>query len=348
MDKFVCVRLVQAWGMDLSRFQFDRDQTWAAFFLNADGTIYGRYGTRTGREASHDVSIPGLEKALEATLALHAAYPANRTALAGKMGPRSPWKTAETIPRLRGRFAAVTTEKKRCLHCHFIPSAEVLTLRDERKSVDDRLLWSYPPPDVLGFTLDPKEIAKVSRVADGSVAATAGLRPGDEITSLEGQPIVSIADVQWVLHRADDDARLDARVVRKGQEIHLVLATDTGWRRRVDMSWRSQSWVIGDELLGLHLELLPTEAKSEHGIDANAPAWRIKRFTPKWYKGGNHIARKVGLEKGDVIVAIDGKSLPATKSDLLGYLVQKTQPKDVLALDVRRGRRELKVQLPVR
>ena len=46
LDKFVCVRIVHANGMDLSQFQFDYDQSWAALFLNADMTIYGRYGTQ--------------------------------------------------------------------------------------------------------------------------------------------------------------------------------------------------------------------------------------------------------------------------------------------------------------
>ena len=47
-QQFVCVRLVQMNGLDLSLFQFDYDQTLAALFLNADGTVYGRYGTRAG------------------------------------------------------------------------------------------------------------------------------------------------------------------------------------------------------------------------------------------------------------------------------------------------------------
>jgi hypothetical protein len=44
MEQFVCVRMIQANGMDLSWFQFDYDQTFAVFFMNADKTIYGRFG----------------------------------------------------------------------------------------------------------------------------------------------------------------------------------------------------------------------------------------------------------------------------------------------------------------
>ena len=77
LDKFVCVRLIQANGLDLSLFQFDYDQSWAAFMLNpADLTIYGRYGTRSHqRNAEDDVSLEGFGKALQAALDLHADYP---------------------------------------------------------------------------------------------------------------------------------------------------------------------------------------------------------------------------------------------------------------------------------
>ncbi|MBJ7494860.1 MAG: thioredoxin family protein [Gemmataceae bacterium] len=45
LEKFVRVRIVGTNGLDLSLFQFDYDQSFAIMFLNADGTIYGRYGT---------------------------------------------------------------------------------------------------------------------------------------------------------------------------------------------------------------------------------------------------------------------------------------------------------------
>jgi len=50
MDQFVCVRLVQANGLDLELFQFDYDLTFSIFFMNGDKTIYGRYGTRSSQK----------------------------------------------------------------------------------------------------------------------------------------------------------------------------------------------------------------------------------------------------------------------------------------------------------
>ena len=87
MDKFIRVRIVQANSLDLSLFAHDYDISFAAYFLNPDKTIYGRFGTRSDQKnAEKDISMEGLRKAMLAALELHAAYPANKSALAGKRG----------------------------------------------------------------------------------------------------------------------------------------------------------------------------------------------------------------------------------------------------------------------
>jgi len=87
LERFVCVRLVSTNGLDLSIFQFDTDQSFAVFFLHADGTVDGRFGTRSHRtEWTEDVSVEGLEQAMQGALRLHADYPANRSILARKQG----------------------------------------------------------------------------------------------------------------------------------------------------------------------------------------------------------------------------------------------------------------------
>ncbi len=66
----------------------DTDQSFTAFLLNADRTIYGRFGTRSHRtEWVGDVSLEGLAKALEGALDLHEAFPKHREALAAKRAP---------------------------------------------------------------------------------------------------------------------------------------------------------------------------------------------------------------------------------------------------------------------
>src|SRR5437867_13447502 len=102
MDKFVCVRLVQANALDLALFQFAYDLTFAVFFMNADKTIYGRFGSRSDqKQAARDISLEGFREALGAALELHKGYPGNRVSLAGKQSRPTRFTTPEGFPRLR-------------------------------------------------------------------------------------------------------------------------------------------------------------------------------------------------------------------------------------------------------
>jgi len=58
MERFTTVRVVQAYALDLSLFQFDGDLTLAVVFLNADGTVYGRYGSRGDKATGHVHTAP--------------------------------------------------------------------------------------------------------------------------------------------------------------------------------------------------------------------------------------------------------------------------------------------------
>src|SRR4029453_9356165 len=123
MDKFVCVRMVQGNGMDLTLFQFDYDLTFAAFFLNADRTIYGRFGSRSERkDATKDVSIEGFRKALVAALELHKKYPANQASLAGKQSRPPRFKTPEEYPSLRGKYKLNLDYEGKVVQLYALPS----------------------------------------------------------------------------------------------------------------------------------------------------------------------------------------------------------------------------------
>jgi hypothetical protein len=63
-DQFVRVRLVKIAGADLRLFEFDYDLTWHVFFLNANETMYGRYGGRDASSAEGRFSLKGLRYAM--------------------------------------------------------------------------------------------------------------------------------------------------------------------------------------------------------------------------------------------------------------------------------------------
>lgn len=350
MDRFVCVRLIQANGLDLSLFQFDYDLTFAVFFLNLDGTIYGRYGSRSSlREAERDISIEGFGKAMEAVLDLHRAYPANKALFAAKRGGQPRYPVPEAYPSLRERFDSTLDfdgeVARSCLHCHQVRDAERLIYRTAEKPIPDDLLFPWPMPDVVGLTMDPAEKATVAEVKEGSQAKAGGFRAGDEILSIAGQPLVSVADLQWVLQNAEEPSTLKAQVLRNGREKTLTLALDKGWRRASDISWRPTTWDLRRMGTGgLSLEDVPDSERADLGFDASQLALRVQHVG----QYGEHAAgKKAGFERGDVIVAFDGRTDRMTESDLIAVAVQKHVPGDQVPATVLRKGKRVELQLPM-
>lgn len=331
--------MVAANGIDLSLFQFEYNLTWAAMFLNADGTIYGRYGGLSRQDREGLMSLAGFGKALEAVLELHKAYPGNKAALAGKKGPAPRFPTPEGYPDLKGfaRPIDTSTEGKAetsCLHCHFIEKSEFKMHRAARQPIPDDKLWAHPRPEVVGLTLDLDERAAVKSVAAGSPAAKAGFQAGDEIVTFDGQPIVSIADVQWVLHRAKETASLKAEVRRGGASRMLSLSLSPGWRRKGlgGVGHAAGTWVfrpISDA------EDLNLDERKKLGLNPPAIAILIK-----W--------KDFGLEVGDIIVEVDGRRNGLTLDEFLAYVAQKKMPGDKIAVAALRGGKEIKLQLTCR
>jgi serine protease Do len=348
MDKFVCVRLVQANGADLSLFQFDYDLTFAAFFMNADKTIYGRFGTRSSRkDAMKDMSMEGFRKALEEALDLHKKYPANRASLTGKHGSPPRFAVPEDYPSLKGKYtAALDYEGKvvqSCIHCHQVRDAEFRFFRDDPGTIPDATLYAWPMPDVVGLSLDPKEKARVASVSPGSAADKAGFKVGDEMLSLEGQPLLSIADVQWVLHNGADSAMLNARVARGNRKMNLRLNLDRGWRRKTDFGWRTTTWDLRRMATGgLVLKDL-TEGKQPPPSLPNTGL-----FVQYVGQYGEHASgKRAGFQTNDVIVSVDGRNNRMTESDLIGYLVQSKKPGDKVPFTVLRGGQQVNLEMPM-
>src|SRR5947207_14992364 len=110
-------------------------------------------------------------------------------------------------------------------------------VHNRNEPLSDELLFPYPQPKSLALILSPKERATVLRVEKDTPAAKAGFEPGDVIKKLAGQPLLSIADMQWVLHNASPrGATLAAKVERAGKPIQIELKLSEGWRQRDDIS----------------------------------------------------------------------------------------------------------------
>ncbi|HEY2155523.1 MAG TPA: Trx7/PDZ domain-containing (seleno)protein, partial [Isosphaeraceae bacterium] len=342
LDEFVCVRVVQANTIDLTHFQHDFDQSFAAYLMNPDLTIYGRFGTRSGRPEHEDISLEGLRKAMAEALRMHREYGKVKASLAGKQVQQARYKSPRDYPSLSGKYGeSIDYEGKAarsCMHCHQIREAERLVYRSAKRPIPDEVLFPYPDPAVLGLKLDPREAAKVERVMAASIAERAGLRAGDVIETLVGQPLLSIADLQWVLHNAPPSTKLPARVSREGKAMDLTLDLTEGWRRG-DISWRATTWDLRRMGLGgLRLEELTAAQRAESMLALDSLALRVKHLGEY---GDHAVAKRAGFQKGDILVSFDGRTGRMTETDLLAYALQEKRPGDEVTVTVlRRGRRE--------
>ena len=349
LDQFVCVRLINANTIDLARFQFDYDLSFSTLIFNGDGTLYGRYGSWTHQADPEARETIGYRRALEAALVIHRGYPANRASLAGKQGGPIPFKTPVEIPGLAGKYGRELNwggnVVQSCVHCHQVGEAYRASYRDQGKPVPIEQIYPMPAPETIGLTLAPDAAARVTAVAAGSMAASAGFCAGDEFVSFNRQPLISIADFAWVLHRAPEAGTLAAVVKRGGKAVPLTLALPAGWRSKSDISRRVGTWSMRAMALGgLTLVDLDDAARKERGLATETMALNVKGVG-QYNKHG--AAKKAGFLKDDLIVGIDGMKSRTSEGELIGKLLQTRQAGEFADVTVLRGSERLTLKLPM-
>jgi serine protease Do len=349
LDQFVCVRLINANAIDLARFQFDFDLSFSTLFFNGDGAVYGRYGSWTHQRDTHDKNTAGFRRALSAVLAIHRGYPGNKAALAEKQGGPTTFKTPVEMPALAGKYQRNLDWDGKvvqsCVHCHQIGDAMRTSFRDRKEVIPDEWIYPWPMPETIGFTLSADQIAKVQSVVGGSIAERAGFQPGDEIISLGGQPLVSIADVSWILHRAPETETLAALVRRGEMEKSLAVELPKDWRRRSDISRRVGTWPMRAMAFGgLVLEDLSDEERSRRRVSNEELGLLVKGVGQY---GKHATAKKAGFQKDDVLVGIDGWTKRASESEMLGQLLRTRMPGEQVKVKVLRGDERIDLALPM-
>ena len=349
LDQFVCVRVINANALDLSRFQFDYDLSFSTLIFNADGTVYGRYGSWTHQADPEARETIGYRRALEAALVLHRGYPGNRAVLAGKQGGPIPFKTPVEIPSLAVKYGRELNwggnVVQSCVHCHQVGEAFRASYREEGKPVPMEQIYPMPAPETIGLTLAPDAVASVTKVAPGSIAAKAGLRAGDAFVSFDRQPLISIADFAWVLHRAPDSGTIAAEVKRAGKTVPIAVTLPAGWRSKSDISRRVGTWSMRAMAFGgMTLVDLDDAARKERGLRGDVMAMHIKGVGQY---GKHAAAKKAGFIKDDIIVAMDGIGGRVTEGELIGKLLQTHKAGEFADVTVLRGGERVMLKLPM-
>ncbi|MDG2467635.1 MAG: Trx7/PDZ domain-containing (seleno)protein [Pirellulaceae bacterium] len=302
LENFISVRQVEMKNVDLSLFEFDHDLNWAAMFIHPDGTVYARYGTQSVDGPDAYNSISGLLNTMKRVLVLHQAYPGSKKYLVGKRRSHKP-RYAIDLPGLKNaeKLEQLTT-RSNCVHCHTIHDAAHLDAQAKGR-FNQEMLWKYPLPDNLGFTIDPVLGNKIKTIELDSAAAKSGLEVRDEIKTINGQFITSIADVQWVLNQVPNAAAKIEVQTSDGKK--QTISVSKGWKE-YDVSWRGSMWSVSPKLRVWAPVLEPARRRALKIPDPQTAflvKW-INRGTP-----GGQSAFKSGLRQGDIIVEFEGNPI---------------------------------------
>jgi serine protease Do len=349
LDQFVCVRVINANALDLSKFQFDFDLSFTTLIFNGDGTLYGRYGSWTHQKNPREETTDGFRHALEAALVLHQGYPANQPTLAGKQGAPSSYQTPVDLPTLRGKYTRnLDWEGKvvqSCVHCHQIGDALRAGYRETKEPIPSKLVYPFPAPETIGLELAGDHAARVKSVTPGSPADRSGLQAGDDVLALGGQPLISHADFSWVLHQAPDQAVLPAVIRRDDQKKDVSLVLPNGWRYRADIARRVGTWGMRAMALGgLQLANLADPEREQRGISGARLALLVKHAGEY---GEHAAAKRAGFLKDDVIVELAGSTARATESEWIGRLLRDYQPGDQIKAVILRDGKRIELTLPM-
>ncbi len=320
------VRVTNMIGVDLSRYRFDFDLTLAVLFLNAKGRVLGRFGGRDAGDASARVPIEALERAMERALEVHERE--------RDLDPRPAVGERSTVmdgPAAEAFWSKRPGKRPECVHCHTVYEIERQPGRDAG-TWDRREAFVYPLPENVGLSIDPADGARIEGVRPDSPASRAGLAPGDVLKSMGDQPILSQADVQWVLDRAVREDSIEVACDRAGELRTTRLEVSGDWKA-TDISWRGSMWAIRPNP-GLHAVALPPGRRREIGIPDGRMAFEVR-----WVPEGP--SRRAGIRNGDVLVAVGGDRTDRPWNRLHFEIRFQYRPGDEVPFTVVRDGREI-------
>ncbi|MEJ1127108.1 DegQ family serine endoprotease [Variovorax sp. CCNWLW225] len=179
------------------------------------------------------------------------------------------------------------------------------------------------------FKLDKPEGALVSNIEKGGPGDKAGLKAGDVIRKVDGQPIVSSGDLPAVIGQQTPGKKVTLEVWRQGERQELSARLGDASDKPTQVAKADSA--AGQGKLGLALRPLQPQEKREAAIENGLLVEDVA--------GPSAMA---GVQAGDVLLAINGT--PAKSLEQVREVVAKADKS--VALLIQRG--EDKIFVPVR
>ena len=178
------------------------------------------------------------------------------------------------------------------------------------------------------FKLDKPEGALVSNVDTGGPADQAGLKTGDVIRKVNGQPIIASGDLPALIGQSAPGEKVTLEVWRQGKREELTARLGDASDKKAQLAKADDA--AGKGKLGLALRPLQPQEKREAGVDGLL------------IEDAGGPAAMAGVQAGDVLMAVNGT--PVKSIDQVRQAVAKSD-KSVALLIQRDGN---KIFVPVR
>ena len=136
-------------------------------------------------------------------------------------------------------------------------------------------------------------------------------------------------------------------VDRHGKEINLTLTLTPGWRKGSDISWRTTTGELHLVAFGgMVLQDLSDAERQRNGIGETEMALRVENFRRgERRSGGQTNAQKVGIRRGDIVIAYGDRTDRLTESGIIGYVLQDKPQAKTLPVKLLRNGEQIDVVL---
>ncbi|WP_185870703.1 Do family serine endopeptidase [Blattabacterium cuenoti] len=165
----------------------------------------------------------------------------------------------------------------------------------------------------------------IGEVLSGSGADKAGIKKGDIIKSIDGNPIQNIADLSFIVGTKHPGDQIKVNILRNGERKNFyVILRDMQGRKKI----RRREEITSSELLGATFESLGKEEKKYLGINYGI---RIKKISPGRLSN-------MGMEEGDIVLSINGEKMEKPNDvDRVLYRVLKKYSGDVTIKSIKQN-----------
>jgi serine protease Do len=182
------------------------------------------------------------------------------------------------------------------------------------------------------FKLQSPDGALVSNVERGGAAERAGLKAGDVIRKVNGQPIVAGGDLSAIVSVAKPGDKLALDVWRDGKIVQLNATLASASDKPAPVNRDNLAGDDGGAKLGLALRPLDPVERSQSGIAAGLVV-----------EDAGGAAAVAGVQPGDVLLAVNGR--PVTSVNQVRDVVKKSAKS--VALLVQRGDDKIFIPVPI-